>query len=458
MARKKRAEGTRAPNGASSIYLGNDGKWHGRVTVGVKDDGRPDRRHVERKTENEVIRAVRELEKQRDAGTVRKPGRAWTVEKWLMHWLENIARPSVKYKAYRAYKTAVCLHLIPGLGQHKVNKVEPEHFEKLYAKITENGRRKPATAHQVHRTARTAFGEALRRGHVVRNPVALAKPPRVEEEEIEPFEIDDIRRLIKTALGKRNGVRFVLALAIGTRQGETIGLKWSRLNDKTRTLTISRQLQRQTWEHGCADPHACGAKYHKTTPCREGCKRHTRACPPPCPPDCTSHARSCPERRGGGLVDAEVKSRAGRRGIVLPAELYELLVLHRTEQAREREHAGTEWCEGGWMFAQPTGRPIDPRRDLADWKTLLEDAGVRDARLHDARHTAATVLLLLGVPDRAVMEFMGWSNSAMAKRYQHMTAVLRDNIAKRLSGFLWQESRSSTEGRCPTCGRGPEDN
>jgi integrase len=286
----------------------------------------------------------------------------------------------------------------------------------------------------------------------------LAKSPRVEEEEIEPFEIDDIRQLIKTALGRRNGVRFVLALALGTRQGETIGLKWSRLNDTTKTLAISRQLQRQTWEHGCANPHECGAKYHKTKPCREDCKRHTRTCPAPCPPDCTSHARSCPERHGGGLVDAEVKSRAGRRGIALPAELYELLVLHRAEQDQERQHAGTEWHEGGWMFTKPTGKPIDPRRDLTDWKTLLTEAGVRDARLHDARHTAATVLLLLGVPDRAVMDFMGWSNSAMAKRYQHMTAVLRDNIAKRLSGFLWQESRSPGEGRCLTCGRGLEDN
>jgi len=79
---------------------------------------------------------------------------------------------------------------------------------------------------------------------------------------------------------------------------------------------------------------------------------------------------------------------------------------------------------------------------------------VRNARLHDARHTAATVLLLLGVPERAVMDFMGWSNSAMAKRYQHFTAVLLNDIAKRLSGFLWQESQSDrTSGRCPTCGQ-----
>ena len=83
MPRKKRAEGTRAPNGASTIYPGRDGKWHGRVTVGVKDDGSPDRRHIERRTEAEVIGAVRDLERDRAAGTVRKVGHAWTVEQWL---------------------------------------------------------------------------------------------------------------------------------------------------------------------------------------------------------------------------------------------------------------------------------------------------------------------------------------------------------------------------------------
>jgi integrase len=97
--------------------------------------------------------------------------------------------------------------------------------------------------------------------------------------------------------------------------------------------------------------------------------------------------------------------------ISVPDGLYALLLRHEAAQQAEREHAGTEWHEGGWMFTQPTGKPIDPRRDLADWKSILEEAGVRDARLHDARHTAATVLLLLGVNDRVVMEVMGWSNS-----------------------------------------------
>ena len=77
----------RKPNGASSIYRGKDGYWHGRVTVGVRDNGAPDRRHVQGKTEAEVIRKVRDLERQRDSGAVRKPGQRWTVATWLTHWV-----------------------------------------------------------------------------------------------------------------------------------------------------------------------------------------------------------------------------------------------------------------------------------------------------------------------------------------------------------------------------------
>ncbi|MEU3272536.1 tyrosine-type recombinase/integrase [Saccharomonospora sp. NPDC006951] len=437
MPRKNRAEGTRRPNGASSVYEGADGKWHGWVSMGIRDDGRPDRRHVERQSEAAAIEAVRNLERQRDSGKVSKPGRAWTVEQWLTHWLENIAEPSVRHKAANAYRTAVYRHLIPNLGAHRINKIQPEHFEKLYAKMLASGL-KAGTAHQVHRTARTAFGEAERRGRITRNPVELAKAPRIEESEVEPFEADEIGQLLTTALARRNGVRFVLALALGTRQGETIGLKWSRLDKKHQALRIAKQLQRQTWKHGCRDPHKCGAKYHKTKPCKEDCKRHTRKpCPPPCSPDCTKHARWCPQRHGGGLVEVDVKSRAGRRGIVLPDRLYELILNHEEQQAKEREIAGSEWHEGGWMFTQPNGKPLDPRRDLDEWKELLEEAGVREARLHDARHTAATVLLILGVPERAVMEFMGWSNTSMAKRYQHITGGLRRDIAERLNGYLW---------------------
>ena len=137
------------------------------------------------------------------------------------------------------------------------------------------------------------------------------------------------------------------------------------------------------------------------------------------------------------------QSAAGRRGIALPDQLFTLIMEHRKQQDRDREHAGTEWQEGGWMFTQPNGKPIDPRRDQYEWKALLAEAGVREARLHDARHTAATTLLLLGVPERAVMDVMGWSNAAMVEWYAHVTARLRRDIADRLNTYFWTANETT---------------
>jgi hypothetical protein len=62
------------------------------------------------------LQKVRQLEKDREAGRTKRPGKAWTVEAWLMHWLDNIAAPSVRTKTLVGYETAIRRHLIPGLG------------------------------------------------------------------------------------------------------------------------------------------------------------------------------------------------------------------------------------------------------------------------------------------------------------------------------------------------------
>jgi integrase len=122
----------------------------------------------------------------------------------------------------------------------------------------------------------------------------------------------------------------------------------------------------------------------------------------------------------------------------LPAQLVDLLRVHRTKQDAERAAAGDDWVDEGWLFATPTGRGTSPRTDYDDWKELLEDAKVRDGRLHDARHTAATVLLILGVSERAVMGLMGWSTTAMAARYQHMVDSVRNDVARQVDGLIWK--------------------
>ena len=91
----------------------------------------------------------------------------------------------------------------------------------------------------------------------------------------------------------------------------------------------------------------------------------------------------------------------------LPSPVARAILDHADAQAEERAHAANLWHEQGWVFAQPTGKPIDPRADYGEWKELLAAAGVREARLHDARHTAATFLLVLGVSDRTAMDVMG---------------------------------------------------
>lgn len=448
MARKRRREGTRRPNGASSVYEGADGKWHGWVTMGVGDDGSPDRRHVKRSSESDVIEAVRQLERERDSGKVRKPGRAWTVEKWLTYWVENIAAPSVRHTTMVGYRSSVYNHLIPGVGKHRIDKLQPEHLEALYRRMQETDYRpgekplSPGTVHLAHRTVRVALNEAVRRRHLVENPAQIAKPPRLEEDEIVPFTQDEALRVINAASATRNGARYVVALSLGLRRGEALGLKWSDLSIEWKhgcvrnsacrrklaarecpartgsgTLTIRRTLQQRTWQHGCSPAGSCGHRL----------------------------GAHCPKRHGGGVVVSETKSRAGRRKVGVPHQVAEALEAHRVAQLSERDQAANLWEDGDWVFTNLVGRPVHPTEDHRAWKALLRAAGVRDARLHDARHTAATVLLVLGVPLPAVMELMGWSDPSVAKRYMHVTDELVAAIAEQVGGHIWAEVSSDED-------------
>ena len=96
-----------------------------------------------------------------------------------------------------------------------------------------------------------------------------------------------------------------------------------------------------------------------------------------------------------------------------------LLREHKTQQDRDREQARQLWRDSGYVFTSVTGEPLVPNSAYHRWKALLKKAGVRDARLHDARHTAATVLLVLGVPERTVMG--SWAGRA--RRWRRATST-----------------------------------
>ncbi|MFG3214785.1 tyrosine-type recombinase/integrase [Streptomyces tendae] len=411
MAEKKK--GTRRANGESAIYLGADGRWHARVPMGYKDNGEPYRRHLTRKTRDDLVEEVKKLEKQRDGGSAQQPGKAWTVEKWLQHWVENIAKPTVSENTYDGYEVAVRVHLVPGVGKHRLDRLQPEHLESLYRRMQANGQRKAGTAHQAHRTARTALGEAVRRGYAAKNAAALAKPPRMEEDEseVEPYSVEEVQCLLLEANKRRNSARWMLALALGLRQGETLGLRWSDVDLSNEYLKLRRNRLRPRYEHGCPEASPCGRK-----------------------------AGYCPGKVQVRRETKNTKSRAGRRAVPLPGPLVGMLRAHAETQERERKAAGDLWAESDYVFTKPLGGPLSPNTDYHDWKHLLEDAGVRDGRLHDARHTAATVLMLLGVPARVIDQIMGWepgTSASMRARYLHVPDAMLKDVARKIAEAIW---------------------
>ena len=118
--------------------------------------------------------------------------------------------------------------------------------------------------------------------------------------------------------------------------------------------------------------------------------------------------------------------------------MVDALRAHRSAQLEERIRAGSLWDDGDLIFTQVNGRPIDPRADWSAWKALLARAGVHDARLHDARHTAATLLLTQGVPARVAMQILGHSQISLTLgTYSHVMPELAEEAATRVGHALW---------------------
>lgn len=384
----------RRANGRSSIYLGADGRWHGRVTMSVRTDGRTDRRHVTGGTEKECTRKVRELERAREAGTVANSGRSPTVGQWLTHWLDTIAARRVRPATLRNYRSAIDGRMIPGLGAHRLDRLQPEHVEAYYVALAADGL-SAATVLLHHRVLSRSLKVAMQRGRVARNVCALVDAPSADRHEVQPFTAAEARAVLAAAEGTRGAARWSVALALGLRQGEALGLAWSDVDLDAATLTVRQALQRV---------------------------------------------------QGQGLVLVPPKSRAGRRTIAVPAQLVAALRAHRTAQVAERLHAGEMWEDRGLVFCQPNGRPVDPRADWGAWKALLRTAGVRDARLHDARHTAATLLLQQGVPARVAMQVLGHSQISLTLgTYSHVVPELATEAAERMGAALWGETETGTE-------------
>lgn len=405
----------RRSNREGSVYRrASDGKWCASVTL---PDGR--RKVLYGRTREEASRKLTAALHAVQQGAPPRSDERLTVGAFLTKWLEESARPAVRPKTYAGYKLYVERHLVPGLGRLRLVALTPEQVQAFLngraraatgrattaswaARRAEKGAAPlpadagavahgppllaPRTVFHIRAVLRKALNQALVWGLVTRNAAALANPPRVPEEERRPLSPEEAKRFLAAVSGDRLEALYALALTVGLRQGELLGLRWQDVDLEAGTLRITQALQRVRDRDG-------------TTAVR--------------------------------LV--EPKTKRSKRTIALPALARDALRRRKARQAEERLSAGARWR--GWHEAGPgkglvfttgLGTSLEASNVTHYFQRHLRRTGLPPRRFHDLRHSAATFLLASGTPPRVVMEILGHSHVALTMTlYGH---VLQDQL------------------------------
>ena len=410
------------------------GLYEAKVWMGLKPNGRPDRRHVQRKSLASVKKRVRELENARESGKVAKAGRIPSLQEMLERHLDTVL-PSQETSpnTIRSYRSLCQTHIYPRWGGQRADRVLAEDIQDGLAAWRRAGLA-ASTRRKIFAVLSSAYAVQVDLEALTRNPCDRVKAPKVIESEMAHLTRAEMRSVLEVAAKRVNGTRWTVGLSFGLRQGEALGLRWEYLNLETGEARIWHQVQRLKWAHGCGDKdkndnplpkderekaeHACARKHCKKKPCPKNCKRHTRACPPPCPDDCRDHATLCPQQRDGGLVFRPIKEKR-HKSAWLGEGMIALLKEHRDAQFLQKLTADAEWEDNDLVWCQWNGRPIDPRRDWAEWAAILQAAGLPHHRVHAIRHSAATMLRDAGVAAEVIQEILGHSDIRVTRRYTH---------------------------------------
>lgn len=383
--------GKRRANHEGSVRQRADGRWEAIISL---PDGR--RKSIYGKTQEVVVRRKTELLGSVQQGLPVPDGRT-TVGQFLRLWLSDVARPTIRPRTFESYEMIVNLHLIPAFGKVRLSKLGPQDVQTYMNRKRKEGL-SPKTVVNHRAVLRRALGQALKWGLVARNVATLVDPPRVTRHEIEPLSLEEAEKLLQAVRGHRLEALFTVALALGLREGEALGLCWKDVDLDGGMLLVRRQLQRLKGE------------------LVDG------------------------KRQRGRVVLAETKTDRSRRTIALPAFAVQALREHRVRQLEERLQMGARWkgCEQGELvFPSIFGTPLDARNLIRQYHALLEKAGIPRRRFHDLRHTCATLLLVQGEDLRVVMEVLGHSQITLtANTYQHVVQSLKRGAADKMQALL----------------------
>jgi integrase len=358
-----------------TIYQRKDGRWTAGVSLGY-GGGRRIRKFVTGGSRREVAEKLEPLLRaRRDRLPI--PDQRQKLGPFLLQWLEEVARPTVRWSTYKSYRDIVRLHLEPDLGRIPVAKLTPFEVQRFVNAKLASGL-SPRRVQYLHAVLRRALVSAERWGLASRNVAKLADPPRVPHHEIRPLTPEDAHKLIDASCDDRLRALYVCALGTGMRQGELLALRWDDVDLDAQTLSV----------------------------------RHTLA------------------RVEGRLVRLEPKSDRSRRTLVLPETVLAALRPHRTRQLMDRLVAGRRWVDSGHVFTTTIGTPIEAAAVSRAFHHALDRAGLPRSRFHDLRHAAATFLLAQGLTLEDAKNMLGHSSITLTSNtYGHVLEKRQRQVA-----------------------------
>jgi integrase len=369
---------SRRPQGEGSVCRLPDGRWRGVVDLGWHD-GKRRRKYITRGSQAEVVRELRRLTAAAEAG--RLPiARAPTLGQWLERYLDEVAAPSVRPSSLRRYRQELRLYIAPALGKVPLDKLRPSQVSDFYR--SQLLHLSPGSVRRLHALLRRSLGVAVRWQLIPWNPVTAVDPPSLTSVEVHPFDANEARLFMAAASCDRFHARWLIAVLLGLRQGEVLGLTWRDVDHDQRVLAVRQTLQ-----------------YHP----------------------------------GEGFHLVPPKTARSRRIVPLPNAVIDALKVRHEQQETDRLAAGVEfWEDWGLVFTTGFGTPLSPRNDYPEFRRLVAAAGLRRVRLHDLRHTAASLMLAQGVNPRVVMEILGHSQIGVTMNtYSHVTpASSREAVAR----------------------------
>jgi integrase len=368
-------------NNEGTISLRKDGRWEARLTI-------PGGRRIAYygTTRADVSAKLKLAAADLERGLL-AVGPKQTVSQFLTSWLNDVAKPTVRERTLIRYESLIRLHIAPAIGTVTLSKLTPQHIIAMHKAIGVSVA--PRTVGHAHRVLHCALETAVRWNYIVRNPADLVSPPKVTKPETAFLTTEQARKLLETAraIQHPDEALYVTLLATGLRLGEALALRWSDVELAAASLAVKRSV--------CRLP-------------------------------------------GQGFVFQPPKTKRSERTVSLAPFAVDALRRHRARQNAERLKAGDLWEDGDLVFANAFGRPREMQNvSRRSFRPLLAAAGLPVVRIHDLRHSAASLLLPLGVHIKIVSEILGHSTTAITlDTYSHSVPSLQADATRRLGDLL----------------------